>query len=106
MQSALDKLAEDSDLTLMIANQDESKNLNVLLPYLFKTSLQEAAFAQTQFYDSVLEILLTHLKKRQDPSLEMLGAVSLMSKVVEMEPNVNKRLVTQIFEEIRQRMES
>jgi len=39
MQSALDRLAADEDLTLMIANQDDSKNLNILLPYLFKTSL-------------------------------------------------------------------
>jgi hypothetical protein len=54
----------------------------------------------------VLEILLTHIKNRKDPSLDLLGAVNLMIKVVEVEPNVNKRLVSHIFEEIRHRMEA
>jgi hypothetical protein len=106
MQSTLERLAKDDDLTLNIANYDDNKNLNVLLPYLFKTSSQGAETANTQFYDSVLDTLLSNLKNRKDPSLDLLGSVCLMTKVVEMEPNVDKRLVTHLYEEIRHRIEA
>lgn len=59
----------------------------------------------TDYYDNVLQILQSHLSSRNDVSLDLLGAVVLLTEVVETEPNVDKRLVTEIYDELRHRIE-
>ena len=109
------KLKSDQDLTLSMRNVDVTKQLEPCLPHLFRSSVftsastsasdQNASF-QRDYYDQILTILLAHLHTRNDPDLELMGAVQLLMEVCETEPNCDKRLVSGLYDEIRHRMEA
>ena len=107
MGLTLERLAGDQDLTLSVINQDANKTLDPCLPHLFQSSKysHRSPAMTSEYYDNVLVLLLQHLRQRTDPSLEMFGAIQLLTDVVKTEPNVDKRLVTMIYDEIRCRME-
>lgn len=101
-EMALEKLRADHDLTLMVANIHQAKELNVILPYLFKTS---KSGSHDSFYNDVITILLEHLQKRNELSLDTRGAMKLLKDVLEVEPNVDKQKVAQVFDLIRHQVE-
>ena len=106
MDRALERFEADSDLTLSFVNQDENKCLNAILPHLFVTSKTgPAQLAKTEYYNGILQAMHNHLSDRQDPSLCLYGAVSLLTRICEAEPNVNKRLVSDLYERLRHQTE-
>ena len=60
----------------------------------------------TGYYDRVLEIVLAHLKSMQDPSLDLMGSIRLLTKICELEPNVDKAIVTRLYDTLRHRLET
>lgn len=104
-EMALEKLRADDDLTLMLANTQQAKELNLILPYLFKTSTVDGRRNCTEFYNSVVSTLREHLKRRNDPSQDTSGAIKLLKEVLQAEPNVDKQTVAQVFDLIRHQVE-
>ena len=60
----------------------------------------------TDYYDAILQTTLDHLKSNQDPAQDLMTATLLMEQVLNAEPNVNKQIVTQLYDELRHRIES
>ena len=46
------------------------------------------------------------MKLNQDPAQDLMTATLLMEQVINAEPNVNKQIVTQLYDELRHRIES
>ena len=69
MEMAIAKFEKDPDLTLSIANSDFNKSLSVCLPHLFKPSTLCSKAPKTSYYENILDIILMHLRSREEPSL-------------------------------------
>ena len=102
MIGALERFEKDRDLTLRFSNFDVNKHLNLSLPYLFKST---KASLTRRYYERILEVTLDHLR-RADPSTCLFGATNTLISVFETEPNVNKRIVTALYDELRHRTEN
>ena len=102
MEGALDRIEKDRDLTMRFTNYDMNKCFNLCLPNLFKTS---KGAVTRRYYERILEVTLDHLR-RADPSTCLFGATNTLISVFETEPNVNKRIVTALYDELRHRTEN
>ncbi len=47
-----------------------------------------------------------HLRSREDPSVDLYQASKLLTQICDIEPNVNKSLVSELYDEIVHRMEA
>lgn len=47
-----------------------------------------------------------HLRSREDPSVDLYQATKLLTQICDIEPNVNKSLVSELYDEIVHRMEA
>lgn len=113
----LKRIKADQDITLGIYNRETAKNLDPCLPNLFmpahiaslvvpvNASRGAKSASCTDYYDEVLATLLDNLRDRKDPDLQLLGSVRLLERVLEVEPNCDKRLATQIYDHLRFRIE-
>ena len=47
-----------------------------------------------------------HLRSREDPSVDLYQTTKLLTQICDIEPNVNKSLVSELYDEIVHRMEA
>ena len=100
----IERMQNDRDLTLNVMNQQFNKNLDPILPHLFKPSSLTSFENRTAYYDNILECVLQHITARDDTSIDLFGAIRLLVRVTEVEPNCDKRTAATLYDELSHRL--